>query len=351
MKKDYEVFKIRESRLLFSQKRILVYKLLPGITLTSGLAIVAIFLQTLPGIGIFNSLTLAILLGILVRNTVGTPNICQFGVSFSLKRILKLAIILLGLKLSWVQLFEIGSIGFFIVISTLMSTFLFTCWLGKHLGISKKLSQLIAAGTSICGASAVVATNAAIDGNDEDVTYAVAIVTVFGTTSMLIYPTLSEFFHLSSQAFGIWCGTSIHEVAQVIATTFQKGEPSSQIATISKLSRVIFLAPIVSILGVLSVRSTAQRQQVTLQQAPIPWFILCFIILILINSLNIIPEGIKGFLINSNNFLLTIPMVAMGLETNVYRLKKAGLKPLYLGFLSWLFISIFSFMIVNLFYS
>lgn len=351
MKQNRKMAQIQQNRLLLAQKRAWLYQLGAGLCLTSGLAFVAIFLHTLPGIGILSPLILAILLGILVRNTVGTPQICQLGVSFSLKWLLRLAIILLGLQLSWSQLFEIGSVGLFIVVITLVSTFVFTCWLGKHLGVSQKLSQLIAAGTSICGASAVVATNVVVDGRDEDVTYAVAIVTVFGTSSMLLYPMLSDLLHLTSQAFGIWCGTSIHEVAQVIATTFQQGELTSQIATISKLSRVVLLAPTVLTLGLFSARSVSQRQSLTWQNPPIPWFVVCFIGLILINSFQIFPEGPKALVIQANQFLLTIPMTAMGLETNLYKLKEAGLKPLYLGVFAWLFISTFSLILVKIFYT
>ena len=221
-----------------------IQQLAAGLLLTSGIALLATFLHTLPGLGLFSPLILAILLGILVRNTVGIPQRSQLGVTFSLKRILKLAIILLGLQLSLEQVIEVGPVGLGIVAFTLISTFVFTCWFGKRLGVSQKLSQLIAAGTSICGATAVIATNVVVEGHDEDVAYAVAMVTLFGTISMLLYPVFPG-LHLSPQAFGIWCGASIHEVAQVIAAAFQNGHVSGQVATISKLSRVMLLAPMV----------------------------------------------------------------------------------------------------------
>lgn len=333
-----------------AQGQIWVRLLGPGLTLTSGLALLATFVHTLPGISILSPLILAILLGILVRNTVGTPQICQLGISFSLKKILKLAIILLGLQLSLAQVIEVGPVGFAIVAVTASSTFYFTCWLGKRLGVSKKLAQLIAAGTSICGASAVVATNVVVDSSDEDVAYAVAMVTVFGSASMLLYPVLPALLHLTPQAFGIWCGASIHEVAQVIAAAFQDGGVSGQIATISKLSRVMLLAPMVLTLGVLSVRSGATGQKMDLRKLPIPWFVLYFIAVILVNSLNIFPEGAKAVVIQANQFLLAISLAAMGLETNLRKMKQAGIKPLYLGAASWLFISVFSLVLVEVFY-
>ena len=332
------------------QQQAWLYQLGAGLTLTSGLALLATFLHTLPGLELFSPLILAILLGILVRNTVGTPQVCQLGITFSLKRILKLAIVLLGLQLSLEQVIEVGPIGLAIVAITLLATFVFTCWLGKQLGVGHKLSQLIAAGTSICGASAVIATNVVVDGHDEDVAYAVAMVTVFGTASMLLYPLLPGLLNLTPQAFGLWCGASIHEVAQVIAAAFQDGQVSGEIATISKLSRVMLLAPMVLGLGLVSARKQQNGQKQNLRQMPIPWFVLYFLGMILLNSLNIFPEDIKIIVIQINQFLLAISLAAMGLETSLLKLKQAGMKPLYLGAVSWLFVSIFSLALVEIFY-
>jgi uncharacterized integral membrane protein (TIGR00698 family) len=178
-----------------------------------------------------------------IRNTVEIRSIYKPRITFSLKKILRLAVILLGFKLSFVQVFSVGSTGLAIILATLVSAFVFTSWFGAYLGVDRKLAQLIAAGTSICGASAVLATNGVVKGTDEDAAYAVTIVTLFGTLSMLLYPWLDLIFQTSPREFGLWCGVSIHDVAQVIAAASQKGQESGEIATISKLSRVIFLIP------------------------------------------------------------------------------------------------------------
>jgi uncharacterized integral membrane protein (TIGR00698 family) len=324
--------------------------LVPGLLLTSGLALLATSLKKIPSLSFLSALILAILLGILVRNTIGVPQIFQPGITFSLKRILRLAIILLGLQLSLPQVIAVGPVGLGIVIVTLVSTFIFTCWFGRQLGVNNKLTKLIAAGTSICGASAVVATNSVVESKDEDVAYAVAIVTVFGTISMLLYPLLPVLLNLNSQEFGIWCGVSIHEVAQVVAAAFQDGQTSGEIATIAKLSRVIFLAPIVLTLGLLSTRISDKSQQVKLSKLPIPWFVFGFVALIVLNSLNIFPNALKSMVIEGNRFLLTIAMTGMGLETSLKKIKETGIKPLYLGAASWIFISVLSFGMVKIFY-
>lgn len=325
-------------------------RLVPGLILTSGLALLATSLQRLSGLSILSPLILAVLLGVLVKNTIGTPSIYHPGITFSLKRILRLAIILLGLQLNFTQVFAIGPIGFVIVVITLVSTFIFTCWLGRCLGVERKLAQLIAAGTSICGASAVVATSSVVKSSDEDVAYAVAIITVFGTLSMLLYPGLDVGLNLTSTAFGLWCGTSIHEVAQVVAAAFQMGQVSGEVATISKLSRVVFLVPMLLGLGVMSISSHKQSGLMQLSKLPIPWFVLGFVALIVLNSFSLFPMAIKDWVIQGNKFLLTLALAAMGLETSLLKIRETGLKPLYLGAASWLFISGLSLGLVKMFY-
>lgn len=323
-----------------------------GLALATGLALLAIALRQLPGLGLFSPLILSVLLGILVKNTVGIPSVCQPGITFSLKRILRLAIILLGLRLSLGQLAQVGPTGLLIVATTLGSTFIFTCWLGRQLGISQKLTQLIAAGTSICGASAVVATNTVVDGRDEDVAYAVTVVTVFGTLSMLLYPVLSALLQLTPEAFGVWSGASIHEVAQVVAAAFQGGEISGEFATVAKLSRVLFLVPVMLTLAVTTVRSkrASGSSSLKLNQLPIPWFVFGFIVLMVLNSLNLFPEALRDGLIQSNKFLLAISLAAMGLETNLLKMKQTGLKPMYLGAAAWIFISLVSLILIKVLY-
>ena len=321
-----------------------------GLVLTSSLALLSTLLHALPGLEFLSSLILAVLLGIVVRNVFGVPAACQPGIRFSLKRILRLAIILLGLRLSFSQVLSVGSMGLGIVALVLGSTFVFTCWLGRQLGVSRQLTQLIAAGTSICGASAVVATNGVIEGSDEDVAYAVTIVTVFGTLSMLLYPLLFGLLNLSPEAFGLWTGASIHEVAQVVAAAFQTGQLSGDLATIAKLSRVVFLIPVMLLLGILSFRYR-QQSGPSEQTLPIPWFVVGFVVLIGVNSFDLLPTGFTAAVIQGNHFLLTIALVAMGLETKLHKLKQMGLRPLYLGAAAWLFISLVSLGLVETFYA
>ena len=187
--------------------------LLSGLTFSFTIAAAAFELRNLSGVTVLSPLIIAIVLGMALHNTVGTPGTFKPGVVFSMRRILRFAIVLLGLQLSLGQVAAVGIAGLAIIAVTLASTFVFTLWLGRRLGIDRKLAELIGAGTSICGASAIVATNTVTRAFDEDVTYAVASVTVFGSVSVLLYPTLAGLLQLMPDAFGRWIGSSIHEIA------------------------------------------------------------------------------------------------------------------------------------------
>nr|WP_279611146.1 putative sulfate exporter family transporter [Thermostichus vulcanus] len=320
--------------------------LLPGLLLTSGLAVGATLIQATWTISLLSPLLLAILFGILLRNTVGLPPTFYPGVRFSLKKILKLAIILLGLRLSLGDIATLGLTGFVMISATLVSTVAFTLWLGSRLGISQKLVHLIAAGTSICGASAVVTANSVVDSSEEEMAYAIGLITALGTVAMLLYPLVPELLHLSSLSYGIWCGASIHEVAQVIAASFQHDLVSGEFATLSKLSRVLYLAPLTVVLSLLT-----QRNQPTGSSLYIPWFVVIFLGVVVVNSLGLLPRDLTDGILSINKLLLGISLAGMGLETDLKKIRTLGIQPLYLAIASWLFLAVSSLVLVKQFYS
>jgi uncharacterized integral membrane protein (TIGR00698 family) len=329
---------------LASRKRLgprLLAGLAPGLALTTLIAALAYAVRRIPGADTFSPMIIAILLGILFHNVVGTPVRAKAGVVFSLRRILRLAIILLGLQLTASQVVAVGGTGIAIIVVTLAATFTLTKAMGRVLGVDRKLAELIAAGTSICGASAVIATNTVTRGSDEDVAYAVACVTVFGTLSMFLYPTLGTLLHLDMHHYGLWAGSSIHEIAQVVGAAFQHGHEAGEFGTIAKLSRVMLLAPLVMTLGIVAARSGGGGAKAE-GKAPMPWFVLGFIAMIGLNSLDIVPAEAAHAVTPVTTFLLTMALAAMGLETDIRKLKAKGARPLALGALSWLFISAFS---------
>lgn len=323
----------------------------PGLLLTSLVAAAAYAIRLLPGMATFSPMIIAILIGIAFHNLVSTPAWARQGVTFSIRRLLRLAIILLGFQLTITQVIEVGGRGIAIIVATLLATFAFTVWMGRLLGVERKLTQLIAAGTSICGASAVIATNTVTDARDEDVTYAVACVTVFGSIAMFVYPLLPRLLDLDPHAFGLWTGASIHEIAQVVAAAFQDGQSAGEFGTMAKLARVILLAPMVIAIGLMAARASKQAGiDVNAPQAspPIPWFVLGFVALAGVNSLVSIPAETRIWIATLTTFLLTVALAAMGLETDIRKLTAKGFRPALLGACAFLFISCFSLTLIKL---
>jgi uncharacterized integral membrane protein (TIGR00698 family) len=324
--------------------------ILPGVLLASLVAAAAFALRQLPGIAILSPMILAIVIGIAFHNLAGTPAWAKQGVTFSVRRLLRIAIILLGLQLSVTQVIEVGSHGLGIIAAALLATFVFTVWMGRLLGVEPKLAQLIAAGTSICGASAIIAINTVTEARDEDVAYAVACVTVFGSVAVFAYPLLPGLLHLDPHGFGLWSGASIHEIAQVMAASFQKGQKAGEFATIAKLARVILLAPMIIALRELAKRRTKADPSVGTKsaRAPMPWFVFGFMGLVLVNSLIQVPAEAKVFIVTLTTFLLSVALAAMGLETDLRKLTAKGFRPALLGALAFLFIAGFSLALIKL---
>ncbi len=321
----------------------------PGLLLTALVTAAAFGLREVPEVSTFSPLILAIVIGMVFHNAIGTPLRAKAGVTFALRKILRFAIILLGLQLTAAQIAEVGATGIAVIALTLIATFLFTTWLGGLLGVEKSLTQLIAAGTSICGASAVIATNTITNAHDEDVAYAVACVTVFGSIAMFVYPLLPGLLHLNPRAYGLWSGASIHEIAQVVAAAFQDGRQAGEFGTIAKLSRVAMLAPMVIALALMASRRNRKAGLHTAGgRAPMPWFVLGFVALVGVNSVVIIPPDVKTIIVTMTTVLLAMALAAMGLETDFGKLRAKGLRPLALGAAAFLFIATFSLMLVKI---
>lgn len=319
----------------------------PGLLLVAAIVGAAFALRQIPGLGLLSPMIIAIVLGIGVRNVVGLPAAAKAGVTFSMRRLLRLGIILLGLQLTAGHFLTVGATGMAIIVVTLLATFAATLWVGRLIGVDARLTELIAAGTSICGASAVIATNSVTDAPEEDVAYAVACVTLFGSIAMLVYPLLPGLLELAPHSYGLWAGASIHEIAQVVAATFQGGTQAGEYGTIAKLSRVMMLAPTVLALGYLAARR-AGGEGSGKAKAPAPWFVLGFVAMVGVNSIVSIPsEATAAFGIIAV-VLLSLGLAAMGLETDIGKLRAKGARPLLLGLVASLFISGLSLTLVKL---
>ena len=319
--------------------------ILPGVALTALLAAGATALRHVPGLDHFSPMIIAIILGVSFHNLLGSPARAMPGIGFALRTLLRAGVVLLGLQLTVQNLIDVGPAGLAIIAATLAITFTATKALGRLLGVERRLAELIAAGTAVCGASAIIATNTVTRGSDEDVAYAVACVTIFGTAAMFIYPLLPVVLHLTPRAFGLWAGASIHEVAQVVAAGFQAGQQAGAFGTVAKLARVAMLAPLVLLLALRPHEGGGQRRG----KVQFPLFVLGFIALIGVNSLHVLPAHTAALAAPVTTFLLTMALSAMGLSTDIRRLRARGLRPLALAALAWLVVAGTSLVLIKAF--
>jgi uncharacterized integral membrane protein (TIGR00698 family) len=326
-----------------------IRSLLPGLVMTAAIAAASLIIRALTGWAALSPLILSIILGMLIRNTLSLPSAVEPGIGFSLKRILRAGIVLLGLQVTLTQIMSLGAPALVTVTLTLAVSFVAIRLAGRAMGVDRQLTDLIAAGTSVCGASAVIAANTVVRGKQEHVAYAVACVTLFGTISMLAYPLLAHPLGLDERAYGLWSGATIHEVAQVVAASFQAGDVAGQFGTISKLTRVVLLAPLIMTLAISMRNVTSGSRSGSTGSAPMPWFVLGFIAMMLVNSFVSIPLDISGKLVTLTNFLLSMALAAMGLQANIGKLRAEGWRPLALGAFGWIFIAAFGYVMLKLF--
>ena len=314
-----------------------LWHFIPGLALTAvltGAALWAGSFSAIAGAG-FSALTLAILFGMVIGNTI-YPKLwqsCDGGVIFAKQHLLRLGIILYGFRLTFAQIADVGVSGITIDVLTLTSTFFIACYLGqKVFGLDKHTSWLIGAGSSICGAAAILATEPVVKAEASKVTVAVATVVIFGTLAIFLYPAmypmLAHWF--TPEAYGIYMGSTMHEVAQVVAAGHAISPDAYNAAVIAKMLRVMMLAPFLLFLAA-RVKQLAPEGQGEKSKITIPWFAILFILVAVFNSFHLLPKPVVDMLVTLDTVLLAMAMAALGLTTQVSALKKAGAKPLLMA--------------------
>lgn len=324
----------------------------PGLVLVAVITASAYGLRHIPAMSQLSPMITAIFVGMLYANVVGINPSATPGILLSGKRLLRLAVALLGLQISFMQMAEIGVRGVGFAAIALLSTFVFTLWAGRLLGVDRQLAGLLAAGTAICGASAIAATNAVTGADDEDVSYAVACITLFGTIAMFLFPFVALAAGLGERAYGLWIGLSVHEVAQVVGAGFQGGTEAGEIAVVTKLARVMMLAPLVIGLSVILARpqertSGKAGHGKTSPLSLLPLFVIGFMALAAINSFGIVPDAVRTPIVAATPVLLTAAMAALGLGTSMSKLRQHGLRPLVLAAMASIFIAGISYLMVT----
>ncbi len=310
-----------------------------GVAVVVALTLLAYLATHAPVLSRFHPMILALVFGMALKNFFQLPTHAKLGISFSQRRALRIGVSLLGIQISFSQIAEVGITGLAILFTALTTTFIFTRLMGRAIGVDDRLCELIASGTAVCGASAIVATNTVTLAPEEDVAYAVASVTLFGSLSMVFYPLLLPLLPLDAHEYGLWVGASIHEVGQVVAAAFQGGAEAGAFGTTSKLVRVIMLAPLVTAIGWWASHSRQTTNTSRDHVAVVPWFVLGFLGFVALNSIVEVDATVRGWFAQVTVFLLTMGLAAIGLETDVSKLRLRGLKPFFLGLCAWIFIS------------
>lgn len=318
-------------------------RLLPGVTLVAVVTGAAYGLRQVPGLGGVNPMFSAMLVGMVFANFTTVPQPAIPGVQMLGKKMLRFAVAMLGLQLTLTQVYEVGATGMALLTLIVVLTYSSTILVGGWLGVSPGLSRLLAAGTSICGASAIAAANSVEQAKEEEVSYAIACITLFGTLAIVAYPVLATLLNLDALSFGFWTGASVHEVAQVVATGFQGGDEAGELAVVVKLSRVLLLAPLLIMVVLLAARRQKNQSGLPLGPAQMfPVFVAGFIVLMLANTAGIVPDVIRDPIVKATPVMLTAALGALGLGTQFSALRAKGARPLLLAAFATIFISVAS---------
>lgn len=254
-------------------------------------------------------LLLALVAGAVVANTPWAHHRHLAGQAGVSKSMLRWGIVLLGFKISAVDLLDVGASGLAVALVTVFVTYAFTMWLGHRLGLERDLVGLVAAGFSICGAAAIAAVSDAVRGKERHVGLAIALVTVYGSIMIVALPVLASWMGLTDRQAAVWAGASIHEVAQVIATASILGSSVVVIATTVKLARVLLLAPVY----ILATRTAGNDETAARKLPLVPWFVIGFVVTVAIRSTGAMPGPALDVAQFTTTLLLAAGMFGLGM--------------------------------------
>lgn len=315
---------------------------LPGLLLTGLIAALAAWTASAPALSRFGigTLTVAIALGMLFGNLAPAALAQRVGPGAALaqRNLLRLGVGLYGLRLTLQQIAGVGARGLLIDLLVIGCTLGLALWLGvRWLGLDRDTALLVGTGSAICGAAAVMAAEPVVKAPPHKVAVAVATVTIYGSLSILVYPLLFPLLGLDPAQFGTYIGSTVHEVAQVVAAGKAVSAATADQAVVVKLIRVALLAPVLLLLGRLI--GAGRGEGAAVERAPlVPWFIALFALAAVVNSFAMVPPRALHLLLGLDNILLAMAMAALGWGSHLRLLRQAGPKPLLLGALLFAFL-------------
>ncbi|MDQ0920196.1 YeiH family protein [Paenibacillus sp. V4I5] len=300
-------------------------KPLKGIALTATLAVLAGRIAEAPFFSIMGIMIISIMLGVLWKSVMDVPADASIGITFSSKFLLRAGIILMGVRLNFNQILDAGIRVVLIDMIVIAFTLTIMIFLGKWLRVDKTLGVLIAVGTAVCGAAAIVAVAPLIGTKKEQTAISVACIAILGTLGAVFYIFLYPYLGLDSYSYGVFAGSTLHELAHVIAAGAPGGDMGSETAILVKLGRVALLIPVALVLGYFY-RSTERMEndKKSWRKLPIPWFIFGFLAMSLVNTTGLLPQSVIHVMIAVSVFLMSIAMAGLGLSINMTDFKKVG---------------------------
>lgn len=320
---------------------------LPGLAVALALGLAGLAMAQWPLLARWqlSALTCAIVLGMLLGNfgSAALLSPLKTGLHLSQRHLLRAGVVLYGLRLSFQDVAAIGVSGLLLDVGIVVSTLVLGTWAGRRwFGLDRDTALLTAAGSAICGAAAVLAVERVIRADADKVAIAVASVVLFGTLNIFLYPQMYPYLGLSAAQFGLYAGATVHEVAQVVAIGSSISPETADAAVVVKLTRVLLLVPVLLVLGWREARVGGQRVMV------IPWFALGFLAVVALNSVLVVPEGLKSGLLMLDTLLLAMAMAALGVDTRLAKLRALGLRPLLLAAVLFFWLSAGGYLVVRL---
>lgn len=308
--------------------------LLPGLLLAGslgGLAWVMGSYWPLVGGPVFG-----IVLGLLIRNTLGVDLVFRHGLVFCSRQVLQWSIIALGFGLSIQQVVRTGLDSIWVTLVSITAAFVTAWLLGRWLGIAPKLKLLIGVGTAICGGSAIAAVTPVINPEEHETAFAISTIFLFNIVAVLVFPALGHWMHMSDAGFGLWAGTAINDTSSVVAAAFSYSAAAGEYATIVKLTRATLIIPICLVLALYVAWKEKKQGANNFSLARIfPWFIVWFLVASLVRSTGLIPAAILPYLQTAAHGLIIVSLTAIGLSSDMRRMATTGLRPIVLGLGVW----------------
>ena len=317
-----------------------IQKMLPGCLMALAIAAVAKLLENLEqaaGVHFIGASVIALFIGMFINSFYKPNAVTAPGIKFTSKKLLKVAIVLLGASLNITTVLKVGRFSLTVMVFTLATCFGVGYFVGKALGLNWKMSNLISAGTGICGGSAIAAIAPVIEATDLDVAYGMSATFLFDMAMIVLFPIMGRALGLSDAAYGLWAGTAVNDTSSVVAAGYAFSEKAGDFATMVKLTRTLAIIPTVLVFALISAhlkkKQAAEGQVKVNMKAVFPWFIPFFVAMSLLSSAGLVPAALAAGLKTVSKFLMVMALAAIGLNTSFAEMKKSGIKPMLHGFI------------------